>query len=57
MFYNKQLTAYETFSETQVEKLKKQKLPIAVFKNVSDGQVPAYVLGYSYLYVIEDSLK
>jgi 4-amino-4-deoxy-L-arabinose transferase-like glycosyltransferase len=57
MFYNKRLTAYETFSEAEIEALKKRKLPIAVFKNVSDGRVPAYVLGYPYLYVLEDKLK
>lgn len=57
MFYNKRLTAYETFSEVQIEELKKQKLPIAVFKNVNDKQVPFYILDYPYLYVLEDKLK
>ncbi|MFA6059760.1 MAG: glycosyltransferase family 39 protein [Taibaiella sp.] len=57
MFYNKRLTAYETFSEAQIEELKKRKLPIAVFKNVSNHQVSPHILNYPYLYILEDSLK
>jgi 4-amino-4-deoxy-L-arabinose transferase len=57
MFYNKRLTAYETFSEAEVEELKKRRLPIAVFKNVSNHPVPLYLLSYPYLYILEDSLK
>lgn len=57
MFYNKRLQAYEMLTAKEIEQLKQQKVPLALFTNYHHEDIPEYILNYPFLYSLTDSLK
>lgn len=57
MFYNKGIQAYETFTESEINQLKEQKLPIAVNVSYKRQDIPGYILNYPYRYILNCSIE
>lgn len=57
MFYNKGLQAFESFSEDQLESLRRKHTSIALFTKYKPENIPAYILNYPYLVKLEDRLQ
>lgn len=58
MFYNNNITAYDgVLSADDMKVLESKKIEVAAFKNHGKNCIPAYVLNYPYLFMIDKELK
>jgi hypothetical protein len=58
MFYNKGISAYHyCLQKHELEIIKKQKIPIAVFEEHPGYAIPQYIKNYSLTYIIKMPLK
>ena len=57
MFYHNDITAYHWWvTEKDLEEMARKKIPVAVFRNHGDYNLPDYVNNYPYLFIIDEML-